>query len=437
MRLSAGDRSEVIRMEDVVFTLNKIVDDIANMYADSSDHSLLDDSPMEVDATQLGPARNESKEEANLSARPDSPTLSEPPLSARSTGSSDSEDCSSLYSASGGPSPTSSGFTTPSSSPTSLTFINDRDTIDSDRDLSPVPDDVQPGTHFPLERSPGMDTENTSVTETSPSDITPISILEIPSIKLEPSPGLKPFLWTPSLSFDPNLLTSSGSSPSPEQDGIEIIYQTSASPPVFLATPSDHMPGVSPPYLTKVIPSLPPRLRDSPPHLLALRSPILQFTPRLDQNEDWDTGSQTKWNKLGAAHLPKPDSPGSSATSSVSDLPVDGDPSAMRWCVRNGARVSSQVRAPDPNPKSEAGSIVDAPKSTTEGTLVVSGSPQATVPVDQKRPDFERPYAPKKRSPLSRTLLPVSSATMRFQLRTPGDVLSVGKARRKFASMIF
>ncbi|CAE6523496.1 unnamed protein product [Rhizoctonia solani] len=634
MRLSAGDRGEVIRMEDVVFTLNNIVDDIAKMYAGTSDNSSLDDLPMEVVATQLSLVQNESKEEVNLFTRPDSPTLSEPPLSAKSTGNSDSEDCTSLYSASGGPSPTSSGFTTPSSSPTLLTFLNDKDTMNSDRDLSLVPGDIQPGTHVTLECSPEPDTERTSVTETSPSDAAPISILEIPSIKLEPNSNLEPLLWAPSLSFDSNPLTSLGSWLSSEQGGIEIIYQTSASSSVFLATSSNHMPGVNPPHLTKVPPRLPPRPRprDSPPHLPALRSPTLQFTPKLDQNEDWDTGSQKEQTELGAAHLmrqrqwarmtithasslaepqslppcrpvdkylewgsysspsaspprkrnlgamgrrvhvgprmlprgdwdpdrrggaidrwnsrealrrdrirtyedgeqdPRPkvkpivplrintsrvykkgsdsecdsdihqkaegeddapvssssgtssaqdnetaqqvhitteddqdtirlcvkdgkrvrsgptispnsglqsksESPGSTATSSASGPPVD-DPNAMRWCVKNGVRVSSQARALDPNPESEAGSGVGAPKST-EGVSVVSGSPQTTAPIDQKRPCIECSYAPKKRSPLSRTLLPVSPATMRFQLRAPGDVVTVGRARRKFASMMF
>ncbi|KDN51017.1 hypothetical protein RSAG8_00646, partial [Rhizoctonia solani AG-8 WAC10335] len=130
----------------------------------------------------------------------------------------------------------------------------------------------------------------------------------VPVIKLEPSSNPGRFSWMPSLAIDSDSLIITGSdySPSLEQGGIEIIYQTSASPPVFLATPSDPMPGACPPHPTMAPPRLPPRPthpRDSPPHLLALRLPTSLPTPRLDQNEEWDTGSQMKRNELGAAHL--------------------------------------------------------------------------------------------------------------------------------------
>ncbi|CAE6530632.1 unnamed protein product [Rhizoctonia solani] len=175
MRLSTSDQSEfeTVRMEDVVFTLNNIVDDISRMYAGSFDDVSLDDSPMEIDIKQLSSVENKSQQEINPSARPDSPTLSEPPTSARSTASSDSEDTVSLYSASLGPSPVSSGFTTPSSSPTSLTFITDKDTTDwhpvsihplvgVDGNLPHVSSNVQIETWTLLKPMAGIDTTTTT-----------------------------------------------------------------------------------------------------------------------------------------------------------------------------------------------------------------------------------------------------------------------------------
>ncbi|KDN51018.1 hypothetical protein RSAG8_00647, partial [Rhizoctonia solani AG-8 WAC10335] len=69
MRLSTRDQSEfeTVRMEDVVFTLNNIVDDISRMYAGSFDDESLDDSPMEIDVKQLGSVENKSQQEINTS----------------------------------------------------------------------------------------------------------------------------------------------------------------------------------------------------------------------------------------------------------------------------------------------------------------------------------------------------------------------------------
>ncbi|CAE6463934.1 unnamed protein product [Rhizoctonia solani] len=602
MPLSTGDQGETVRMEDVIFTLSNIVDDISKRYAGSFNNMLLDDCPMEIDTNQLG-SQDESQQEIrqvwwqstamgfslpnlSLPTRPDSPTRSEPPMSARSTASSDSEDTLSLYSPSLGYSPASSGFTTPSSSPTSFTFIDDKDTTDLDPvsmyplvgvdgNLSPVTNSAQTEACNLLEHAPGMDT--------------------VPIIKLEPSSDPKLFSWTPNLVIDSNSLTGLDPSSS-EQGGIEIIYQTSASSPVFLSTFSDPMPGIRPPHLTMAPPRLPPRPthpRDSPPHLPALRSPVSPSTPRLNQNEEWDTGLEMKPNEPGAAYLifrlvdqwiniwngaltrpprsvllenvpkeqwvaeyildqgnyrvetgipngkevlltvgtverrklkpivplwintsvghgnesgaecekstseddvptlsheigstrgnedikqecspterdqdtmrlcvkdgkrvssgpidaldsdsgpqPKSDNSRSAAAVSIPELAMNDDPNAMRWCVKNGVRVSSRTGNPTANSDAKLAdsSSIDAQRLASGGTALTPGNPQNTVSLDQKRPDVECPYVPKKRSPLSRTLLPISSAAMRFQLRTPGDVLNVGKARRKFASMMF
>ncbi|KAH7343741.1 hypothetical protein B0J17DRAFT_643750 [Rhizoctonia solani] len=602
MQLLAGDQNEKIRMEDVILTLNNIVDDIASMYAGSFGGALMVDSPMEIDAS----VKNDDQQEANLSARPDSPTLSEPPLSARSTGNSDSEDSSSLYSANLEPSPTSSGFTTPPLSPTSLIFITDKDTaasdtasitllVDVDKESAFVPGNTQFGTPTSLGHSLGMNTESAEILEINTSGMAPISILEVPGIKLESSK----YLWMSSPLF-------------PEQDGVEMIYQTSASSP---ATPRPIHP------------------RDSPPHLSALGLPTFQPTPRLDQNEAWDTASRMNQNELGAAHLvrqrqwarltimhasslaepqdlppcrpvdkylewgfysPSSVSPprkriigamsrrvqlgprtlsrgdwdperrggaidlwnnrealrrermrafndteqdhrpklkpvvplkintsrdyrkgstakceiyreaadegdisvstlrgkgsaqgdtevhegrgtsegdqdimrlcvmdgkrvlsgpsnsdsglqskskglGKTVTTSTCEPPVSEDPNTMRWCVKSGVRASPPARNPAAKSNSglEIGACTDAQNFPGREKPIVPGSLQETLPFDRKRIDAEYPYAPKKKSPLGRNLLPVSSATMKFQLRAPGDALGLGKTRRKFASMMF
>ncbi|CAE6520212.1 unnamed protein product [Rhizoctonia solani] len=621
MRLSTGDQNETIRMEDVVFTLNNIVDDISKVYAGSFDDVLLDSSPMEIDSNQLDP-KSESQQELNPPTRPDSPTHSEPPISARSTASSDSEDTPSLYSPSSGSSCASTGFRTPSLSPTSRTFVTDKDTINLDPvSMHPFAADG----NWPL-------VSGIVQNETGPLLDFAHRVDTVPVIKSESISNSNLVPWKPSLAADSNSFTGLGSSPSSGWGGVEIIYQTSTSSPVFLSAPSDPMPGVNPLHLTRV-PKLPPRPRHpqgSPPHLPALRSPTSPSTPRLDQNEDWDTGSYMTPNELGAAHLvrqrqyarmtithasllaepqdippcrpvdkyvewgsyspssispprkrilgaisrrvhigprmlprgewdperkgglidrwnyrealrrertrtyedteqdsrrklkpvvplwintsgdygkgsdtkcedatgddvsvspahgegstlgnedfkqehgivegnqdtmrlcvkdgervlsntsanassnsrpqSKPESSGTAETTLVLEHSVDATPDTMRWCVKNGVRVPSPAKNPTPDSKTELETSTGIVVPVDVEAHIAPRNPQNTALFDQKRTNAGRPYAPKKRSPLSRTLLPVSSATMRFQLRTPGDVLSVGRARRKFASMLF
>ncbi|CAE6398016.1 unnamed protein product [Rhizoctonia solani] len=300
-------------MEDVVFTLNNIVDDIARMYADSADHEDTQsvDSLMDVDTIQKL-ARNECEGKINLSTRSDPSHSPEPPLSAKSDGGSDSEDDISLYSASLGPSPTSSGFTTPSLSPMSFTFVTNKDLVHPD--VAPIRfnegppsmahNNIPPGTPAPPERSPLTGYE-LAVLGTDPSNLAPALTLDIPRIGLELNLDSKPPLWTPSLSVHSSLSSNSGSSLLSGQDGLDIIYQTSGRPNVSLTAPRDHMPGVSPPHLAKAppLPPRPPHPRDPPPHLPALRSPTIQSAPRLDQNQDWTTDPRTGRDELGAEHL--------------------------------------------------------------------------------------------------------------------------------------
>ncbi|KAJ1308703.1 hypothetical protein OPQ81_004394 [Rhizoctonia solani] len=561
MRLSTRGKSDTIRMEDVT--------------------PLTTVRPWRSVLLGSTLVKKKEKKEFNAFAQPDPPSLSEPPLSAKSSGNSDSED-------------------DPSPSLTSHTFITHKDAVDPDTGVDRArpftPSSVQPSAHAPGSRSPEISTKITGPLEPNPSDMAATSILEIPRINLEPEFDSKPFLWTPSLSLDSESVTHSDPSLSSEQSSIGIIYQTGNGPPVFLASPADRMPGIRPPHLTMAPPRLPPLPTlacDPPSHLPALRSPTLRSTPRLDQNEEWDTASRVKRNELGGAYLVKqrqwarmtityasslaepqslpPCRPvdkyiawNSSSTPSVSSprkrslgalgrrvhigprmlphgdwdperrggvidhwnsretlrrervkpygeveqepkrklkpivpLKIDtsrdcrkgggpeceiyrkvededdttekrqdamylcvkdgkrvlsgaltsapgsdsdphsqsensgnpvssttssslvGDPNTMRWCVKNGVRVSSRARTPvaDPNSKLEASPSARAPKPAHGETSVAPGCSEATFSFNQRRFDAECPYAPKKRSPLS-------------------EALSVGKARR-FAFMMF
>ncbi|KAF8742848.1 hypothetical protein RHS02_02925, partial [Rhizoctonia solani] len=301
-------------MEDVVFTLNNILDDITRMYADSTDSNdtRSANSPMGDDVPRVGSNGGQCGEKINSSTPPDS---SRPPPSVRSGGSSDSEDNLSLCSDSLESSPTSSGFTTPSLSPTSLTFVTDKDTVHLDQAPSfPLAEAskglplVTPGNILSRpttqEHSSQADSE-LEVLETDPSEVAPILALEVSSIGLEFNYNKKSCLWTPCVS-DGSPSPSLSLSQSSRQHDVGIIYQTSTRPMTPVTAPRDHMPGVSPPHLAKA-PRLPPRSlhpREPPPHLPALRSHTLQSAPKLHQNEDWNTDSRTGRVELGGAdHL--------------------------------------------------------------------------------------------------------------------------------------
>ncbi|QRW16081.1 hypothetical protein RhiXN_04082 [Rhizoctonia solani] len=302
-------------MEDVVFTLNNILDDITRMYADSTDsnHAHSVNSPrVTMCDPRVGSNGDRFDEKMNSLTPPDS---SRPPLSIRSGGGSDSEDNLSLCSDSLESSPTSSGFTTPSLSPSSLTFVTDKDTVHLDQAPSfPLAEAnkglplVTPGNILSRpttqEHSSQADSE-LEVLETDPSEVAPILALEVSNIGLEFNYNKKSCLWTPCVS-DGSPSPSLSFSQSSRQHDAGIIYQTCTRPMTPVTTPRDHMPGVSPPHLAKA-PRLPPRSlhpREPPPHLPALRSHTLQSAPKLHQNEDWNTDSRTGRVELGGAdHL--------------------------------------------------------------------------------------------------------------------------------------
>ncbi|CAE6427876.1 unnamed protein product [Rhizoctonia solani] len=529
MRLSTGDQGETVRMEDVVFTLNNIVDDIFKIYAGSSNNALLNDCPMEVDPDQLG-SEDEIQQDINILVRPDSPTCSEPPMSARSTSSSDSEDTLSLYSPSLGHSPASSGFTTPSSSPTSLTFIDDKDTTDPDPvsihplvgvdgNLSPMANNAQIEVCNPLEHAPGMN--RIATTTYAPTRLAATSsgftiayftiyskalskrrrqwarmtIIYASSLAepqdLPPSRPVDKYLewgsYSPS-SIGPPRKRMQGAMGrrvhigprtlprgewDPERKGgtidrwnnMEVLRRERTRPhedtkqasrrklkpvvPLWINTSVDHgkESGTECERQTNEddLPASSHGIGSTRGNeeIKQERSPTKgdQDTMRLCVKNGKRVSSGTPIDALNSdsGSQSNSDNSGSTAAVSILELPVNDDPNAMRWCVKNGVRVSSQTGNPTAYLDSKLGdsSGIDAQRLASGGAPVAPGSVQNTVSLDQKRPDVECPYVPKKRSPLSRTLLPVSSATMRFQLRTPGDVLRVGKARRKFASMMF
>ncbi|KAF8759952.1 hypothetical protein RHS01_01846 [Rhizoctonia solani] len=259
-------------MEDVVFTLNNILDDITRMYADSTDsnHAHSVNSPM-GDDPRVGSNGDRFDEKMNSLTPPDS---SRPPLSIRSGGGSDSEDNLSLCSDSLESSPTSSGFTTPSLSPTSLTFVTDKDTVHLDQAPSfPLAEAnkglplVTPGNILSRpttqEHSSQADSE-LEVLETDPSEVAPILALE-----------------------------------SSRQHDAGIIYQTNTRPMTPVTTPRDHMPGVSPPHLAKA-----PRL---PPRSLHPRSTKTKTGTRTHERAESSSGCdhlmrQREWARLTITH---------------------------------------------------------------------------------------------------------------------------------------
>ncbi|CEL59607.1 hypothetical protein RSOLAG1IB_03540 [Rhizoctonia solani AG-1 IB] len=300
-------------MEDVVFTLNNIVDDIARMYADatSRNDTKLVDSLMDVDIAQKS-TESEHKGRIDFLTRSDPLHSPEPPLSARSDKNSEFEGDTSLYSASLEPSPTSSRFTTPPLSPASFASVTGGDSRNLDVAGShppakvdqTVPSAAPDGILFDMPNLPerSLQTDGKSVLLESPGSLfgaAPFPTPKVPSSGLELNSDSK-LLRAPNLFAQSSLISCSDSSVMSARDGVEIIYQTSVAP-------GGHMPGVSPPHLTKA-PRLPPRPihpRDSPPHLPALRPPSSQFTPRLGQNEDWTAKSLTRLMDLGAEHLVK------------------------------------------------------------------------------------------------------------------------------------
>lgn len=113
----------------------------------------------------------------------------------------------------------------------------------------------------------------------------------------------------------------------------------------------------------------------------------------------------------------------------------NNDPQAMRWCIKNGVRVSPSPKAQQEPNQDTAPMLLDPPQITVLASqTVISPEPIRT----------SEKHAPKTRSPLSRTfMIPSATVRLRSLIHGPGDtspggsMASVGRARRKFTSMMF
>ncbi|KAG8747392.1 hypothetical protein FRC10_001063 [Ceratobasidium sp. 414] len=273
-----------VRVEDVVYTLNNILDDIGWIYADTPNSSFMEGV--------LHPA-----------------TMSAPP--AEDLGSDSDSSSLESRSTSPNPSPASSGFTSPSTSPTPSGFLfgenegtpPDRGDVGQPVVRATGSSDVQLHTSQP--DPPELNLANVDRLSSShpttllPSSLAATSEFGLPSSSNQYSDLSLNFL--PELQFDPLCFPSREKGDSntthkaPDFTNAQFI-NGSESPQ---ASNIKHMPGISPLHLTVAPPRLPPRPSsiytsacNASAYIPALRSPALPSTPNLEQSQHW-----TNWQR--------------------------------------------------------------------------------------------------------------------------------------------
>ncbi|KAG9091799.1 hypothetical protein FRC06_000376 [Ceratobasidium sp. 370] len=197
------------------------------------------------------------------------------------------------------PSPASSGFTSPSTSPTASTFLVSGD---DGTPLGQVEFSIG-SVHRPSFSPPTM---------RFPSSLAASPEFGFPSSSSQYSNLSSNFL--PELQFD------ALGFPSQEKSDSRTTYEAPHFANAQFISGSEspqtssvkHMPGISPPHLTMTPPGLPPRPTpihtsacDPPVHIPALRSPTLPPTPNLVQSQQWTNqqSGQAEGQEVSATHL--------------------------------------------------------------------------------------------------------------------------------------
>ncbi|KAB5595420.1 hypothetical protein CTheo_1097 [Ceratobasidium theobromae] len=326
-------------MEDVVYTLNNIVDDITSMYASAPKEP----SPLvERRVHQHSEINNVAAAVPQQPRR--HPSRSESPISDIDM---ELEDPLIFYdSSSSASSPTSSSSTTPSVSPTLLNFTvekggananafpsyfstadegeNDTQVDDINAQLRPfmcTSDSLKPI------QSGWQDIDSTL----SPRAFIAPQVLVSGSPTEEPKVGLHLPTLVRSLSNtspDPNSPTFLVPSLASESGNWDVIYSTPLHPnsqfinrSLPLTSTVVPLGDICPPHLTVAsasVPPVPPVIHGTPPHLPALHSPTLLSAPKLDQNEQWSSNpcqrleradiwatylaKQRQWARMTIAH---------------------------------------------------------------------------------------------------------------------------------------
>ncbi|KAG9091623.1 hypothetical protein FS749_016408 [Ceratobasidium sp. UAMH 11750] len=276
-----------VRMEDVVRTLNNIVDDIGRMYADTPDSSMED----VLHLNQGLPTRSGG---SASSLRMPAPRVQDLDLD------SDSSSLGS-WSTSPNPSSASSGFTSPATSPTASEFL-----VGRDEGTSPNQEDVG---HPVIQAMGSSDVQ----LHTDQSDQSGMSLASANHPSFSPPATLFPSSLAGSFEFGPSSSSSqcSGHSssclpelcfPSEERSDSNATYEAlhfanarfidgSESPQTSSV---EQVPGISPSHLTIAPPGLPPRPApaytgacDPPADISSLCSPTLPPTPNPGQPQRW------------------------------------------------------------------------------------------------------------------------------------------------------